>query len=134
MGTEGISVRGLVGPPCITAIRPARTATLRRVSEQLIRDCFPVEVYTPSQAPAPYLARVFVTDQRVIVWRETDARTPQLVLDSPHAAGASLPERNRGSFFGQLALSTQDGMVHVTKSNGCGCGASVKALSAPCGW
>jgi hypothetical protein len=107
-------------------------------AETLRRDIFPAEVYVPYLGRGPMLARVFVTDRRVIVWTAEPAaplpgwKSPVRLVDEPVVG--DLPARDRGSFFGQLRVDTASGPVHVTKAGGCGCGSPLKALSAPVGW
>jgi hypothetical protein len=101
------------------------------VTDRLVRDCWPVEVFAPELDPVPFLARVFVSEHHLWVWREGPTRTPLLVVDIEHAETI---QRDRGSLFGQLRFATLAGPVHVTKTTGCGCSSPLKALSPPVAW
>ena len=100
--------------------------------ERLHLDVFPAEVFAPNHAAAPQAkARVFVTDRRVVVWvRGPDG--PVTLIDE--ALASEPPERNRGTFRGQLHLETATGPVNVTRA-GCKCGmGTLGALEAPARW
>jgi hypothetical protein len=102
------------------------------VPEILYRDCFPVETYAAHVHGAPmHPTRVFVTSERVQVWKEVD-RQPVLLAESK-VTGTPV-ERDRGTLTGQLKVETVDGPVYVTKGRGCGCGSVLLALARPCDW
>lgn len=99
---------------------------------QLIRDCWPAEVFAPEVDAAPFRARVFITTDRIIAWREQGG-LPVKAIDVPVPDPSALPDRNRGSFFGQVRFDTEAGAVHIT-AGGCKCGSTLNALSPPAPW
>lgn len=102
------------------------------MTDQLVRDCWPAEVFAPEVDAAPFRARVFITRSRIIAWRESGG-LPQKVIDVPVPDGASLPNRDRGSFYGQVRFDTEVGAMHIT-AGGCKCGSALNALQPPAPW
>jgi hypothetical protein len=100
--------------------------------ERLHVDAFPASVYAAHVSGHPQICRVFVTNRRVVAYMTTATGVIEKLLDEEYTSEP--PTRNRGTFGVQLHLTTAGGIVHVTKAGGCGCGSSLRALSAPVGW
>lgn len=98
--------------------------------EVLHRDVHPAEVYVPHAWEAPRgHCRVFITDQHVFVWAMLGR--PALIFEAPIT---DPPEKDRGTLFGQITVTTAEGPVHVTKGQGCGCHSPLRALVPPANW
>lgn len=114
------------------------TEPIVETAERLHLDVLSGEVYAPKLAEAPVRCRVFVTDRRVIAWTapvDEHGRygEPVLLLDERYDGEA--PDRNRGSFHGQLRFETANaGVVYLTRGSGCGCHSPLTALDPPVSW
>lgn len=120
---------GICGPP-------EATGPIVDAAERLHLDIWPAEVFHPDAREVPFRARVFVTDRRVVVWTTdvVDGRETVPRIHTDVAYTNDPPERQRGTFHGQLRLETDQGTVYVTRATGCGCGSPLKALDPPSGW
>jgi hypothetical protein len=103
-------------------------------AERLLRDVHPVEVTIGDRVILA--ARVFVTDHRVVVYREGGAhdgrKRPDIAFSAVVTGDA--PIANRGSLTGPLAVQTDVGTVRINRGRGCGCHSVLKALGPVAKW
>jgi hypothetical protein len=99
------------------------------VSETMCRDIFPADVIEVGGAVYSNV-RVFITDQRMIVWRlKKGVREIALdvALSEPIAADRSVLDYT-------LEVTTLTRGFLVNQRKGCGCHSPLKALGAPAEW
>ena len=82
----------------------------------LHRDIHPAETFAPDVHEHPVQSRVFVTADRVQVWRESEGGGPELMIDEPITG--EVPQRDRSTQFGELRIDTARGPVYVTQGRG----------------
>lgn len=93
----------------------------------ILVDVHPAEVQLPD-GTTHQRCRVVLSHRRLRVWREV-GRQPELLLDTAHT-GIML--ETRYPLHGRpLTWSTSAGDVVVTRTRGCGCGSSLKAVQPP---
>ena len=91
------------------------------------RDVHPAEVSCPDGRVVT--GRVFVTDDRLIVWAEPERHRAVRVLDVELTDPQLVPACN-GTLQGSLECATGEGTYWVNKARGCGCGQlALKALT-----
>jgi hypothetical protein len=107
--------------------------------ELLRRDVHPAEVLMPSGALIRE-ARVFVTTERVLVYRNQGGikLVQELYLAEPGCITAARGSLNGGRLEMTCRFDLSDGEqllpVYVNQGAGCGCGSPLKALAPPVGW
>jgi hypothetical protein len=108
--------------------------------ELLRRDIHPAEILMPSGALVRE-ARVFVTTDRVLVYRRVDGtivKEYELPLADPGIVPAQRGSLNGGRLEMTCRFALSDGEqllpVIVNQGAGCGCGSPLKALAPPVGW
>lgn len=108
----------------------------RLAVEVLRRDIHPAEVLLPD-GKLLLDARVFVTTERVLVWKVKEGRVQQ-VLERPLRAGVEIPASRQSLNGGRLEVGCElDGekeLLTINQGHGCGCGSPLKALAAPVPW
>ena len=98
----------------------------------MLRDTY-AEVWAPEYHPNPVRGRVFVTDQRVIVYTAGEGGGLRKLIEEP-ITGA-LPQRTRATQpVMQMELETAGGRIEVQPNGDCGCGTALKALDPPADW
>lgn len=103
-------------------------------AERLCRDLHPVEVSIGAKIVKG--ARVFITTDRVIVYREvgehTGLKRPSIAF-SAEVTGES-PQPSRSGLTGPMSIDTSEGTVLLNRAAGCGCNSILKTLSSPVTW
>lgn len=110
------------------------TDTAERSDVELLRrDVHPADVVIGEEALKG--VRVFVTDRRLIAFRETSGRSIELALDVALEQPCSVPA-NRGTLGqGRLEARLRDGgTAWINQGRGCGCHSPLKALGLPAPW
>ena len=102
-------------------------------AERLRRDLHPVEVTIGDRVILA--ARVFVTDRRIVVYREgggPDGRKRPTIAFSADVVEPVEP--NAGSLTGPLVVETSEGTVRLNRGAGCGCHSVLKLLGPVAPW
>jgi hypothetical protein len=103
-------------------------------AERLCRDLHPVEVTLGGQVIKA--ARVFITTNRVVAYREgggpTGRKVPVVALSVDLAEEA--PQPSRTGLTASMALETSEGTVYLNRGAGCGCHSVLKVLGPLVAW
>ena len=98
-----------------------------------MRDVHPAEVVV-SDGTVLTGVRVFLTTERLQVWRADAHREMSLVLDLPVCFTEAKPSRNTLQQGERLEVFSDEATVVVNKGKGCGCHSPLKALGTPVAW
>jgi hypothetical protein len=98
--------------------------------ERLLRDVHPAEVVL-SDGRMFIGVRVFLTDQRVIVWKEERDRQVSKALDLPITFTPADRSRNTLGANERLEFFSDEVNGVINKRKGCACSSQLKALGLP---
>ena len=99
----------------------------------MARDIYPARVVMVD-GRAERACRVFVTSQRVVVYRLSAGRIVRLAEHELAEGSSVAPDRSSLMVGRSLEVETSDGVLVVEREAGCGCGSPLKALGPPIEW
>jgi hypothetical protein len=101
--------------------------------ETMVRDVHPAEVsLSDGRLISP--ARVFITSERLIIWKEDKERNISKVLETAVTFTDSEKTRNSLNAGQRIEVYSDEVTAIINKGLGCGCHSKLKALGTPVPW